>query len=215
MTTQLKIVKAQASSIDAVGSPPISITDSNSKFDAIDMSLWTVARGSQEHAVGLLQHNEKFDAERLANTASRLSDHTLDGVTFALPLDESGLSWAAATWSLDGSQKVASVEGAECVAAVTASINGESGEFLIRMAGGPISLVVKQDIKGAMKIDTTGNATFICTADVDVDEIVYAPEIAYELEAHIEEMIAFEKILDSNRLVLEGAGMIATDSGLS
>ena len=198
-----------------VGSPPISIAEPNSELDSIDMSLWTVARGTQEHAVGLLQHGERFDAERLADTVSRLPDYARDGATFALPLDQDGLNWAAATWSLDGSQKVASVEGAECVAAVTAYTRNDSRKVQIRMAGGPITLAVRQDMNGARRVDTTGNATVVFTADIDVDEIVYSPEIAYEIDAHIEEMLAFNETWEFNCLVLEKAGIVATDNGLS
>ena len=191
-----------------VASPSISITRPGLAFDWIDADLWTVTRGSQEHAVGLLQHNESFDIERLVGSVARLQDHTQDGVTVALPLDRWGLNWAAATWSLDGSQKIASVEGAECVAvAAMASTKAESGDVLVRMAGGPIALVARQDVNGAMKVDTTGNATFIFTAEVDVDEIVYSPAVVYGIDARIEEMLAFNKIWESNRLVLEEAGI--------
>ncbi len=197
----------------AVKSPPIDAKRLSAMVGSSSAEFWSVKRGSLRHVVGIVDDSD-LDVRRLASSAGAMLRSDWDGVTFARSISGSDYEWVALSWDERGSQLVSSVEGAECVAAVVASSRAGAATFTIRMAGGPTEVLVELDGGSVKASSATGNATFVYTTDVNIDDVIYSPIISYGLDANIGEIDAFAQLYDSNRQEIESLGLVVTDEGL-
>lgn len=110
--------------------------------------------------------------------------------------------------SVLGEEVLYSSGGCAAAAIVAAAASEqERRRFLVRTFGGHSEVEVTRVADGYHLVES-GNATFVYTATVDPDEIVFAPEVSIPMDAHVEEILRFGDEYDSNMAILRALNIV-------
>lgn len=186
---------------------PIEVNTSAVEIDGLPAVPLAEVSTPRRHLVGRVN---EWTERVVADTAAALTRNPIPSDMDLSLVAEGPSTEELLVVTLEGGFRplLSSADGAVAAAAalVECGYTGVDHEFLVRAQGGPVTVSLKR-IDGRLVATTMGNATFIYTATVDPDDIVYQHELLLDIDANVSEIIAFGRRASANGLKLPDLGL--------